>query len=96
MTIWRDETSYSRGRRGVDEPGVWTLGSYPHEITVHRHIDCPGSWLVTCPSVGVDKARLLALDIETARLEALHMVEDQLGELRSVMEPLIEKGLGHS
>jgi hypothetical protein len=74
---WKDETSYSRGDT-KREPRTWTIkhgeGSVtPLRVTVTRHINYPGEWLLVCRELNLQLA-LGSEDIEGAKTEALKSI----------------------
>lgn len=72
---WKDETSYSRGELGKVEPDTWVLHLPTTRIAVHRHINHPGKWVLTCRRLGIELRELDADDVETAKRVALQLLE---------------------
>lgn len=73
---WVDRSTYGRGQ--VNRvPTCWELGvGHLSAVCVHRHIDAPGAWFVTCYALRLEKFKLKATDIEEAKKEALLKVAD--------------------
>jgi predicted YcjX-like family ATPase len=71
---WEDTTSYSQGERGKTEPRTWTISTGDVlrrlDVTVTRHIDYPGEWLLICRQLNVRHA-LKSEELEPAKTEAL-------------------------
>lgn len=78
---WEDTTSYSRGERGTIEPRAWTISTgdvlLRLDVTVTRHIDYPGEWLLICRQLNVRHA-LKSEELEAAKVEALKSVAWEL------------------
>ncbi len=88
---WKDTTSYSRGERGDAEPRSWSLKAMNSEISVHRHIDYPGRWMVTaCVGRGRSELRKLlsSLELKDAKdeacFEASKWIADLAGEVAAL------------
>lgn len=74
---WRDVTSRQRGE--VDsEPRTWetTVGSI--RVSVTRHIDFPGRWILRCVGYGADYVDLGACPIDQAKHKALAILAARL------------------
>lgn len=80
--VWRDETSYSRGERGVAEPRVLETYVGTLCISVHRYLHLEDVWYVTCHDVGVSMRALSATDLEAAKHEAVGVVREAVGVVR--------------
>lgn len=85
MSAWKDTTSYSQGDT-KREPRVWTLQAGHLRIMVHRHIDCPGDWLLSCADAGFDRRWLSASDVEAAKAQALTLVRARLTAALKALE----------
>jgi hypothetical protein len=82
MWEWKDSTSYSRGERGTVEPRSWTLGDNNHKsVVVHRRIDAPGTWFVSCYALDIESFELGTKSLETAKRLALVRVKNALQDL---------------
>lgn len=57
------------------EAEVWCLDLRPQlfsrGVIVHRHMDEPGKWFVSCDDLGVKRRRLNSATIQAAQTEAL-------------------------
>jgi predicted YcjX-like family ATPase len=71
---WKDTTSYSQGSRGQSEPRSWTISTGETllrlDVTVTRHLDYPGEWLLVCRQLDMRHA-LKSDELEAAKAEAL-------------------------
>src|SRR5690606_15197937 len=78
---WKDTTSYSQGERGTIEPRTWTISTgdvlLRLDVTVTRHIDYPGEWLLICRQLNMRFA-LKSEDLGAAKSEALKAVAWEL------------------
>lgn len=76
---WKDETSYARGERGEVEPRTWGIVREDlGRITVHRHRDYPGAWMLAVYRIGIERLVLKSKTAEEAQSEALKMISDYL------------------
>lgn len=56
---WKDATSYSQGQRGKIDPNAWECTVKGVRVWVgsgHRHY--PDEWVMHCPELGMDAARV--------------------------------------
>jgi hypothetical protein len=80
---WTDATSYSQGDK-IREPRVWQLYVPAGGITVivHRYIDIPDTWFLTCREFSIDTHQLNEEDdIERAQSEALVIVKEKAAKI---------------
>jgi len=75
---WKDVSSYSRG--GPRIPTAWECCIGDIRIRVHRHIDYPGAWLMSCVPVIIDKKPLKSAGIAPAKDEAIVAVDTWLAK----------------
>ena len=87
---WADTTTYSRGDK-ERTPRVLSLSfkELNCEITVHRHVYFPDTWVLSCKSIGVDKRDLATNDLEEAKNKAIELVLDRLEKRRIEIEETI-------
>ena len=92
MINWRDTSSYSQGKvRG--EPSIWEAVIIDFVVKVHRHIDYPGTWLLTCHSMSLGKHDLGTYVLEIAKKKAVDHLIHKLGRYVALRDKLIfERG----
>lgn len=81
---WKDVSSCSRGGLGI--PTAWECRIGDIRICVHRHIDYPGAWLLSCVPVIIDKKPLKSAGIAQAKDEAIIDVGTWLAWNSDVMD----------
>jgi hypothetical protein len=68
--VWKDETSYSRGRERI--PTVFSTGNSHLQITiVFGHIHYPETWIMNCAALGITQKELIASSAHDAADEAI-------------------------
>lgn len=78
---WRDTSSHAQSTKDRT-PTSWTLGTSRQEsVVVHRHIDHPGVWCVTCLALGIKGHPMMHTDVEVALESAVAHVWFQLNNL---------------
>lgn len=70
---------------GSERSPEFRLDLGPLEIVVHRHIDAPGVWHVSCHRIGLERRALEATDVFEARGEAILVVRDAVGALSAAV-----------
>lgn len=80
---WTDTTSYShREATKKTAPRSWSLGEgHLSQIKVHRHMGEPDRWFLTCYALKLEQHRLLANELEDAKVEALRFVSKQVKDI---------------
>jgi hypothetical protein len=69
QNVWKPESG------GMD----WASGDV--RVSVHRHIDEPGRWFVSCHAMCVSRHRLAQLDIHAAQLEAMEVLATRSNDI---------------
>jgi len=79
---WKDTTSYRQGERAsTAKPRSWEMITMSNlRVIVHRHIDDPYSWFLSCYDLRIEKLQLNSEDIEEAKEEAIQIVRARLQE----------------
>ena len=90
---WEDTTSYSRDAKR--EPRTWTIkygeeSVTPLSVTVTRHINYPGEWLLVCRELNLQLA-LGSEDIEGAKTEALKSIAYTLTRYSDAVKAMREE-----
>lgn len=75
--MWRDGTSYQRGREGKEEPTIWRTKIESINLSVHRYVGCE-EWFITCENLNIRTQTLYSMKIEDAKKEALILVKSLL------------------
>lgn len=84
---WRDEA-----RRG-EPPYASEIEFGRLKVSVHQHIDSPGSWFVSSHRVGVDKVELRAKKMATAKREGVKFVRDYLRDRQAEAAHILVEGV---
>ena len=74
---WKDTTIHSQSDT-ARETGVVECSAGDLRIVVHRHIEAPGRWLLTCEPTLYKHCHLKADELEAAKKEALILVQGKL------------------
>jgi hypothetical protein len=80
MDDWKDVSSFAQGdKRRI--PNSFQLGAdHTWGIKVHRHIDMPGEWCLTCYGLNL-KALPVGPDLAQAKKRALELVGEKLRDI---------------
>lgn len=87
---WIDSTSYSRGERGTVEPRAWQLEGCKFRVQIHGHINYPGVWFVSAEDLRIERAQLLAEDVEVAKVAAVAYIRARLKALSETFEKAVK------
>lgn len=68
---WKDTTIYSQSDKDRDLQ-EWSIASL--DLSVHRHIDYPGRWLMTARGDDLQRRGLTSRNIKDAKQEALRLL----------------------
>lgn len=90
--VWVDDTSRYPGEEVGAQARSWRADRGGVRIRVHRHSTDMGRWFVTCDLVGLLARRLVSLEADDARMEALHVVRDALQAGVDSVSDLISSG----
>lgn len=83
---WLDTTGY-----GSYATKSWSLRlNSLLTIGVHRHIDYPGQWLLTCYDLRIESHVLAAANADRAKQEALEYVKQRLESMTSALREFTE------
>jgi hypothetical protein len=88
---WKDDTSYSKGKRGVEEPKIWTaiLPNYSiSKISVHKRIHMGDTWFLTCEDLDYVMYDLDTNDHLVAKEKALILLISLIEEKTKQMDEL--------
>ena len=68
-----------------ERSGIWTIENEYISITVHGHINEPGEWFVSCPSVGLSRVRLPVAGADQAKEVAVKRVRKEINRIDQLM-----------
>lgn len=94
----RDITSYSQGEK-ERLPRVIEVEAFGIKFKVHRHIYYPGTWLLTCDYLKIDKKDLKTDDMQEAlskaKIDILSTIDAEIIFLKCIKKVLNEGGELH-
>lgn len=83
--MWKDTTSYSRGKERI--PTIWTIKLGKLKLSVmNSHIYYPGEWVMTCEPFFITK-ELNVSTKEEAQAKALELIKE---EVKNILDDLQE------
>lgn len=88
LYTWYDTTGYSRS------PTTYSMRTTHLCITVHRHIDNPGKWHLSCRELGFDRRELESDKISDAKTEAVTLVKQRVLEWTADVSVLLRRQRG--
>ena len=78
---WKDATSYPKGDKIAErEARVWETTINGFEISMHRHVDYPDTWLLTAQAFGIEHMDLSTKTFEDAENKAIDILVKTLDE----------------
>ncbi len=95
ISKWKDVTSYSRDDKEWI-PRIWELRLNECKVVVHRHIHHPGTWLLTCRELHIERSDLLTDDQNEAFNKVADIIpkkiQQNIDKLQNMMLEFIGSG----
>jgi len=92
MAQWKDTTRYSwsDSKKYRKEPREMTLDTGSVRIVIHKHVDYPGEWFMSCVPELMRRQNLGECSIEKAQAAGLERLRKHLVSVLSVIDSSVE------